>query len=216
MGVVDFDHSAFRILGTTGYTEIGLGIGKNNELKSYDDMIAKAKAKPDSVLVATNVGLAVHFVPLMLQERAGVSFRYVQTGGGAKRFPSVVAGHTDIAIFGVSELVKWSDADLRPILIFSEERVPELPDVPTAKEKGIDMVSNGYRIWVAPKDIPDEAFEKLSGMLRSALEDENVKKDLTNAGFRAVFIDPDQTRKILDKWRADAEPLVAKAKELKK
>jgi tripartite-type tricarboxylate transporter receptor subunit TctC len=215
MGVVDFDHSDFRVLGSTGYTEIGLGVGDSNEIKTYDDLIAKAKATPDSVLVATNVGLAVHFVPLMLEKRAGVSFRYVQTGGGAKRFPSVVAGHTDTAVFGVSEMVKWKDAELNPIVIFSEERVPELPDVPTAKEKGIDMISNGYRIWIAPKDTPDEAYEKLSGLLRSALADAQVKTDLENAGFRPVFIEPEETMAILDTWRADAEAVLEKAKELK-
>jgi putative tricarboxylic transport membrane protein len=215
MGVVDYDHTDFRILGITGYTEIGLGVGDDNESDTYDDLMARAEANPDTVLVATNVGLAVHFVPLMLQDKAGVVFRYVQVGGGAKRFPSVVAGHTDMAIFSVSEFVKWQTAGLKPIVIFSEERVPELPDVPTAKEKGIDLIANSMRIWVAPKDAPNEAFNKLAEVLRSAVESEAGSKALTDAGFRAVFIGPEDTVAILDEWKANAEPLVATAKELK-
>ena len=214
MGVVDFDHTDFTILGSTGYTEIGMGVGASNEIDSYDALIAAAQAEPDSVLVATNVGLAVHFIPLMLQDRAGVQFRYVQVGGGAKRFPSVVAGHTDTAIFGVSEMQKWQDADLRPIVIFAEERAPELPDVPTAKEKGIDIVANGYRIWLAPKDVPAEIAERLTTILRDAVESEAGQQALTNAGFRAEFISPEEVVAILDAWRADAEPLVEQAKQL--
>jgi tripartite-type tricarboxylate transporter receptor subunit TctC len=175
----------------------------------------KAKANPDTVLVATNVGLAVHFVPLMLQDKAGVVFRYVQVGGGAKRFPSVVGGHTDVAIFAVSEFIQWKDADLKPLVIFSEERMPELPDVPTAKEFGIDLVANGMRIWIAPKGTPDDVAAKLSAMLQSAVESEAGKAEFINAGFRPVYIGPEETVAILDEWKANAEPLVETAKQLK-
>ena len=214
MGVVDFDHTDFTILGGTGYTEIGLGVGMDNEITSLDDLLAAAKETPDSVLVATNVGLAVHFLPLMLQDKAGVQFRYVQVGGGAKRFPSVVAGHTDTAIFGVSEMAKWKDAGLRPIVIFAEERAPELPDVPTAREKGIDMVANGLRIWLAPKGLPEDVAAKLTTVLRDAVESDEGKTALENAGFRPVFSSPEEITEVLDQWGVDAEPLVAKAKEL--
>jgi putative tricarboxylic transport membrane protein len=215
MGVVDYDHTSFRLLGITGYTEIGLGVGEDSEIDSYDDLMAAAAASPDTVLVATNVGLAVHFVPLMLQDKGDVVFRYVQVGGGAQRFPSVVAGHTDSAIFSVAEFAKWGEAGLKPVVIFSEERVPELPDVPTAREKGIDLVANSMLIWVAPKDTPDEAVGKLVDVLRSATESPEGAKAMTDAGYRAVYVSPEDTVAILDEWKANAEPLVAKARELK-
>jgi tripartite-type tricarboxylate transporter receptor subunit TctC len=215
MGVADHDHTDFRILGITGYSEIGLGTGEDNEIDSFEQLMEKAKANPDTVLVATNVGLAVHFVPLMLLDKAGVVFRYVQVGGGAKRFPSVVGGHTDVAIFAVSEFIQWKDADLKPLVIFSEERMPELPDVPTAKEFGIDLVANGMRIWIAPKGTPDDVAAKLSAMLQSAVESEAGKAEFINAGFRPVYIGPEETVAILDEWKANAEPLVETAKQLK-
>jgi tripartite-type tricarboxylate transporter receptor subunit TctC len=214
MGVVDYDHTSFRLLGITGYTEIGLGVGEDNDIDTYDDLMAAAAADPDTILVATNVGLAVHFVPLMLQDKGEVVFRYVQVGGGAQRFPSVVGQHTDVAIFSVAEFIKWGEAGLKPLVIFSEERVPELPDVPTAKEKGIDLIANSMLIWVAPKDTPDAVVDKLVDVLRAATESDDGAKAMTDAGYRAVYISPDDTVAILDEWKANAEPLVAKAKEL--
>jgi tripartite-type tricarboxylate transporter receptor subunit TctC len=115
----------------------------------------------------------------------------------------------------VSEFVKWETAGLKPVVIFAEERVPELPDVPTAKEKGIDLIANSMRIWVAPKDTPDDIFNILADVLRSAVESEAGSKALTDAGFRAEFISPEDTIAILDEWKANAEPLVAAAKALK-
>ncbi|MCB1492848.1 MAG: tripartite tricarboxylate transporter substrate binding protein [Rhodobiaceae bacterium] len=216
MGVTEYDHTDFTILGITGYSEIGLGTGVDNKIKSFQELLDTAKAAPDTVLVATNVGLAVHFVPLMMQEKAGIKLHYVQVGGGAKRFPSVVGGHTDVAIFAVSEFIQWKDAGLRPLVIFSEERMPELPDVPTAKEFGIDLVANGMRIWIAPKGIPDDAKAKLSAMLKAAVESEAGKQAFVDAGFRPVFIGPEETVKILDEWDANARPLVETAKQLSK
>lgn len=214
MGVTDYDASDFTILGITGYSEIGLGTGVDNDIKSFEELIEKAKAAPDTVLVATNVGLAVHFVPLMMQEKAGITLHYVQVGGGAKRFPSVVGGHTDVAIFAVSEFIQWKDAGLKPLVIFSDERIPELPDVPTAKEMGIDLVANGMRIWIAPKGIPEEAVTKLSALLKAAVESPSGKQAFIDAGFRPAFIGPEETVKILAGWDADARPLVETAKQL--
>jgi len=215
MGVADYDHTDFRVLGGTGYTEIGLAVGANNEIQSFERLIDAAREAPNEVLVATNVGLAVHFIPLMLQDRAGVEFRYVQVGGGAKRFPSVAAGHTDTAIFGASELIKWAGADLTPIVFFSEERIPELPDVPTAREMGIDMVADGHRIWIAPKDTPDEVATKLTDVLRAAVESDEGRESLVSGGFRAVFIEPEDVEGVLDGWKTNAEQLVDQAMTLR-
>lgn len=214
MGVTDFDHTDFTILGITGYSEIGLGTAAGGKISDFDDLIAKAKAAPDTISVATNVGLAVHFVPLMMQEKAGVTLHYVQVGGGAKRFPSVAGGHTDVAIFAVSEFIQWKDAGLKPLVIFSEERVPELPDVPTAKEMGVELVANGMRIWTAPKGIPEEARTKLTALLKAAVESPDGKQAFVDAGFRPVFIGPDETLAILDGWAANSRPLVETAKQL--
>jgi hypothetical protein len=51
--------------------------------------------------------------------------------------------------------------------------------------------------------------------LRAAVESPEGTKALTDAGYRAVFIDAGETVKILDEWKANAEPLVATAKQLK-
>lgn len=214
MGVTDFDHSDFTVLGITGYSEIGLGTAADSEIADFPDLLAKAKAAPDTLLVATNVGLAVHFVPLMMQTKADVVLRYVQVGGGAKRFPSVVGGHTDVAIFAVSEFIQWKDSGLKPLVIFSAERVPELPDVPTARELGVDLVADGMRIWIAPKGIPEEAVTKLSALLKAAVESEAGRQAFIDAGFRPVFIGPEETVAILDEWDANSRPLVETAKQL--
>lgn len=110
MGVVDYNHESFELLGATGYGDLGFGVSVDSPYQTFEALLDAAGADPDAVKCATNVGLPVHFVPLMVQDAADVGFRYVQVGGGAKRFPSVVAMHTDFAIFGALEFIKWAEA----------------------------------------------------------------------------------------------------------
>ncbi|MCB2053952.1 MAG: tripartite tricarboxylate transporter substrate binding protein [Geminicoccaceae bacterium] len=214
MGVVDYDHTAFDLLGVTGYGILGLGVAGDSPYQTFGELIEAARAKPNEVKVATNVGLPVHFVPLMVEDAAGVEFRYVQTGGGAKRFPSVVAKHTDTAIFGAIEFINWKDANLKPIVFFSEKRLEQFPDVPTAKEEGIDVIANANRIWLAPKGMPEEARAFLVNALREAMADETVQQQFSDLGVVPEFIEPEEIEKQLDWWAATAEPLVAKARQL--
>jgi len=214
MGVVDYDHSAFEVLGSTGYGLLGFGVGEDSPYETFDDLIEAARANPGDVKAATNVGLPVHFVPLMVADAAGVEFRYVQVGGGAKRFPSVVAGHTDFAIFGVIEFINWGDAGLRPIVLFADERSPLLPDVPTAKEHGVDIEARANRIWLAPKGTPQEALDHITSALREAMADPEVQARFSELGVEPEFVEPEPLIAELDGWRDRAMPLVEKAREL--
>ncbi|MEZ5864241.1 MAG: tripartite tricarboxylate transporter substrate binding protein [Geminicoccaceae bacterium] len=214
MGVADFDHTAFELIGVTGYGDLGFGVGKDSPYQTFDALLDAARAAPNTIKCATNIGLPVHFVPLMVQDEAGVEFRYVQVGGGAKRFPSVVARHTDFAIFGAIELVKWSDADLVPIVLFADQRNPLLPDVPTAKELGVDVVARNNRIWLGPKGMPDEVVAHLNNAFRTAMADPKIQEQMVDQGLVPVFVEPDALLTELDWWAAKAGPLVAKAREL--
>lgn len=214
MGVVDYDHTAFEILGSTGFAPLGFGVGEDNEIDTFEELLKTAEANPDQVKCATNVGLPVHFVPLMVADAADVEFRYVQVGGGAKRMPSVVAGHTDFAIFGVLEFVQFKEAGLKPIVVFSEERSPVVPDVPTAKEHGIDVVAASSRIWLAPKGTPPEQLEFLTAMLRDAMAAPEVKARFEELGMTAEFVEPEEVEADLDRWKERATPLVEAARSL--
>lgn len=214
MGVVDYDHNAFEIIGTTGFSAVGMGALGSSDLKSLDDVIAKLKAEPKSVSVATNIGLPVHFNPLIAFDMAGVEGLMVQIGGGSKRLAAVLGKHTDVAQFAVPEFVKFRASGLEPIVVFSAERDELLPDTPTAKESGIDLVLQSNRIWVAPKGTPDDVVKTLSDALNQVLSDAKVKEELVGLGMTPVFISPDDTKTMLENYRTMVAALVPNAKSL--
>jgi len=198
MGVVDYDHSAFELIGQVGRTQVGMGALADGRFKTIQDVLSEARAKPDTVTVAMNIGLLPHFVPLMFQQDAGVRFRYVQAGGGAVRLKSLLGKHTEISLFSGPELLLYEPQGIKPLVIFSEERAPELPHVPTAREVGANTVFEERIIAFAPKGMPKDRIDIIAAALRAAMEDPELVERYKGLGIDRVFIDGAKLKGILD------------------
>jgi putative tricarboxylic transport membrane protein len=214
MGVVDYDHSAFEIIGATGYAELGLAVSAESRFETFEELLAFARENPDEVTVAANIGLPVHFVPMQVAVEADVELRYVQSGGGARRYQSLVGGHLDLALFSLQELVQFEEGGLRTILMLTEERIDAFPDIPTARELGIDVVANSARIWLAPIGTPPEHLETIRNAFRAAMEREEVAQQLIDFGLEPRFMEPDEVMAILDVSLARTLPLVEQARQI--
>jgi len=216
MGVVNFDHNDFSVIGATGFADLGLAVSAKSPFKTFEEMIAYAKENPGTVKVAVNIGLPVHFVPMRVATAGDLDLRYVQVGGGAKRYQSLVGGHTDIAIFSVQELLKFQGTGIEPLVMLTDERVEALPDTPTVKEFGIDVVAPSQRIWLAPKDVPADRLETLREAFRTTMEREDVAEQLAGFGLNAVFVDADTVNQRLADSLEATLPLVPQARQVAK
>jgi tripartite-type tricarboxylate transporter receptor subunit TctC len=198
MGVVNYDHGAFELIGQIGRTQVGMGALADSRFKSIQDVLIEAKTKPDTVTVAINIGLLPHFVPLMFQEDAGIRFRYVQAGGGAVRLKSVLGKHTELSLFSGPEFLLFQTQGIKPLVVFSDGRVPELPDVPTAKEIGIGTVFEERIIAFAPKGTPKDRLDLVAAALRIAMDEPEVNERYKGLGIDGVFIDGTRLKALLD------------------
>jgi tripartite-type tricarboxylate transporter receptor subunit TctC len=198
MGVVDYDHGAFEFIGQIGRTPVGMGGLADGRFKTIQDVLAEAKAKPDTVTVAMNIGLLPHFVPLMFQQDAGIRFRYVQAGGGAVRLKSVLGRHTELSLFAGPEFLLFQAQGIRPLVMFSDARTPELPDVPTAREIGIGTAFEERVIAFAPKGTPKDRLDVIAAALRAAMDDPEVVERYKGLGIDRVFIDGTKLKELLD------------------
>jgi putative tricarboxylic transport membrane protein len=198
MGVVDYDHGAFELIGQVGRTEVGIGGLADGRFKTIQEAIAAAKEKPDAVTVAMNIGLLPHFVPLMFEQDAGIRFRYVQAGGGAVRLKSVLGKHTELSLFSGPEFLLFRSQGIKPLVMFSDARTPELPDVPTAKEIGVGTVFEERVIAFAPKGTPKDRLDVVAAALRAAMNDPELVERYRGLGVDRVFVEGPALRQLLD------------------
>lgn len=204
MEVTEYDHDGFEVIAQTGSIPLGLAVREGGPFATIEDLVEAAKARPNEIRMATNIGLTVHFVPLIFQDAAGIEFRYVQTGGGSRRLQSVLGEHTDVALFSTQEFLNYAPSGLVPIVLFAEERHPKLPDLPTAQEIGYDVAWDEAFLWLAPVGTPDEVVETIGDALEAAFSDERVQTTFEEQAMKTDFKRRDEATAMLDELRVRA------------
>ena len=152
-GMVSYGPEAFELVGATG--EVGMVVAvwdRPESHKNLRDLLEDAKKRPNEITFGVNMGALTHYAGLVLQNQMpGAEFRYVQLGGGAKRFASLKGGHTGVTGFSLEEFVRFRPEGVRGLAYFGDERHPAAKDVPTAKEQGFDIVNRNTFYWWVPK-----------------------------------------------------------------
>src|ERR1700722_14754163 len=111
-------------------------------VKTLADFVAWCKANPDRAIYATtSAGGTPHFVGVMLANAAGVKMTPVHYRGGAPALQDVIGGHVPAGVNPVSESLPFSRSGaVRVLAVTGSQRSPFLPDVPTMRESGYDVV----------------------------------------------------------------------------
>ena len=214
MGIVDYDHNDFEVICMSGYTELLLGVKDDSKFQTIEGLLDAARAKPRSVKVSTNIGLPVHLIPLLFAEEAGVEFRFIQTGGGAPRLTSLLGGHSDMTMLSTMAFVNFRESGLKPLVTFSGERDPLFPNVPTAKEIGVDVELVEIRVWLAPKGTPEPILNTIRTAIQTAMEDPEVSAEMKKLGLVPTFGGKEMAQPMLDILLEKVTPLVGKARNV--
>jgi tripartite-type tricarboxylate transporter receptor subunit TctC len=149
--------------------------------KSFADVVAAAKAKPDTITYASiGSGSVGHLTVTLLSERAGCKLVHVPYRGGGPAMNDAIAGHVDL-IIGSAALVMPQVAAkaIVPLLQTGKIRMTTLTNVSTAIESGFPGFES-YAWWgvFAPHGTPKPIVDKFAGALGDALRDPGVNKML--------------------------------------
>ncbi|MCA0849326.1 Bug family tripartite tricarboxylate transporter substrate binding protein [Salipiger thiooxidans] len=173
MRLASFGMGDFRSIGFTRGGSPVWCVRQNAPYETLDDLIADLKANPQSKVDAVGIGSVPHFVGAMLAKSAGFETRLVTANSGADRLRLLLGGSADIALFAAQEYLAQGDR-IKPLVYFGAERLPQLPDLPTAKELGYDVVWSNPNWWLAPAGAPDEAVEAIAAALEQAIQNPEI------------------------------------------
>ena len=154
-------------------------VSEDSEFDTLEDLIAHLKENPRSLVEAVGIGTIPHFVGAMLANEAGFETRYVTANSGADRLRLVLGGNADIALFAASEYLAQGEG-LKALVYFGRERLPDMPDVPTATELGYDVSWANPNWWLAPASTPDAHVAELASALEAAINDPEIVEYFRN------------------------------------
>lgn len=174
----------------------------------YADMralLAAAKAAPEKLSYgSTGHGGIFHSTALMLEKISGIKLLHVPYKGAAESMSALAGGQVDMA-FGAPEEVQALVAAgrLRPIAIFSGSRVDAYPDVPTMTELGYPVAVDNMKGLLAPKGLPDNAYQWLSQTFHEAMLSPEFQQYAKSSGLSISYADgPAFQREINDSYEA--------------
>ena len=151
-------------------------VPSSSDIQTMEQLIEEAKAEAGAVTLGiSGLGGDDHFAFIALQEATGAEFTMVPFGSSAPTRTALMGGHVAAGILNVSEVAGFEDS-IRVLGISSEERSDYLPDVPTLKSQGIDVVNGSMRGFVAPAGLSDEVQAKLIEAFRKTFDDPEFQK----------------------------------------
>jgi tripartite-type tricarboxylate transporter receptor subunit TctC len=169
--------------------------------QTLQEFIAGAKAQPQA-LVFTSGGLygASHLPLAYLEKATGpLQLRHLPTSGGGPAIIAMLGNNAQVATLPVGATLPHIKAGkLRPLAIFSATRSKVVPDVPMLKELGFDVE---YYLWVgifAPRGTPPEIVTTLRAAIGKAMQSEQFKTALVNAGQESTYLDGPDFQKFWD------------------
>lgn len=170
------------------YTPDALLVPMDSEFKTLEDFVNYAKENPGAATVAGSAtNSANHVAATKLNELAGIQTTYIPFSGTSPSMTALLGGQVQGA-FSYSTAALNQGEQVRVLAVAAEERLPALPDTPTFKELGYDMVGGAYRGIAVPSGTPEDIRTKLSDLLGEVNANPEFVKKMEDAGFVVISI----------------------------
>ena len=156
--------------------------------KTLKDVVEAARKKPNGIRIGgSSVGSSDNIIEHRLEKTAGVQLNYIVFQSGGEVNAALLGGSVDVASPNPSEAAQLIKAGrLRPLAMFSPERLSNWPDVPTAREQGFDVTLEQHRGVVAAGGITkDQALFWQNAMVKLS-QSPDFKKYMSDNGLRPL------------------------------
>jgi tripartite-type tricarboxylate transporter receptor subunit TctC len=190
-GNMEFNHEAFVPIARVSTEVPALAVRTDSGWNSLSDMIEAAKSSDEKLKVGiSGSGSFTHLTSAALFDAAGIGDKVIYVPYGEGRAPAeLLGGRIDAAIQWPGQFASHVEAGTLTVLaVTSDERIPLLPDVPTAKEAGVDVNITMWRGLAAPKDTPAEVVSALEAAAKKAAESEEFISASEKLGFTPAFM----------------------------
>ncbi len=216
-GRVDFTWDAFTPVARLTYTPSVLG---GHSATPFDDMkglVSYAKQNPGSIKVGVTTGSTSQFINLLVEDATDTSFKYVPYEGTRERLTALLAKNIDVGEMNILTAKKYlQEGSMKAFGIATEERDPLMPELPTLKEQGINVVYGLHRGVVLPKGASPEVIKHYEGAFEKAMKNPEVKKALDEKGTWIVYLGAKDYEEFFKKSYADHEKVAIKIGMYKK
>lgn len=190
------------IMNFSGYT-FSLVVTPDSPYKTFAEFVSFAKANPGKVIVgASGSGSTGHIATFTLAKAIGADITFVPFKGGAEVLAAFKGGHINAVIDGGWAQIEKAGGG-RVLVTFGEKRIGRLPEIPTAREAGFDIVSRSPIGLVGPKNMDPKAVKGWHDAMKAALADPDYRKLLALHDLEDAYLSGEDFRKLGERLWVD-------------
>ena len=168
--------------------QFGVVSGPASNVKNVAEMVAKAKMDAGKSSYGTpGAGTLPHFMGVLMEQSAGISLNHVPFQGGAPANNALLGGHIDYKFDVVSETAEMHRAGkARIIAVTGGQRDPQVPEVPTLKEAGVNMEATAWFAMYGPAGLKGEALTRLEKAMMKITRSPAMKEKMIKLGYEPI------------------------------
>ena len=187
-----FSRESFDIVGNMVGVSSVIAVHKSGSYNTLQDFLdaAKASATPVNVGVGS-IGNDDHLAGLQFMALSGLKFNLIPFGDNSQTRNALLGGHVEVAMMSNAEIGRFVE-DLKPLAIAANERDEKLPEVPTFKELGFNLIAGTTHIIGIPKGGSEEAKAKWQECLAKVATDPKFLADAEKRSVSVMYMDAEQ------------------------
>lgn len=185
----------FAPVGLVAETPMMIAVAPALGVKSLPELIAAAKARPDAIFyAANNRGSLPHLTGELFRSRTGAPVSFVPYPGATAGLQDLAGGRVSMIVESVGALRGAAQAGtVKPLAVASANRLPSLPDLPTAAETIPGFVAIGWVALLAPAGTPPAIVRKANEDLGAAVVQPEARRKLEELGAYPRPLSPAET-----------------------
>jgi tripartite-type tricarboxylate transporter receptor subunit TctC len=212
LGVAKFGIEDFVPIAMLNVEPSAITVRADAPWTTVEAFLADAKARPAQLRVGNSgTGAIWHIAAESLSEKAGVRFLHVPYAGANPAVADLLGGHIEAVTVSPPEVAQHVAAGkLRILAVMSAQRAPKFPQVPTLKERGVDVQISTWRGLVAPKATPEPVLTVLREAARKAVQEPAYRATMDKLDLNAVLIEGDAFRDVMKRDNEFFKSMIAK------
>lgn len=196
MHKLSYSYEDFDFLGNTARTPLALVARQGRPYKTFEELIDFARKNPNTVLMGSaGTGTSTHMLGEAVQAATGVGFRHVPYKGLSGALAGLLSDNVDIIIGLPGPMIPHIQSnDLVVLATTGSERSKFLPEVPSFKEAGVNVVEETKYGWYVPKGVPEPIRKKLIDAIEKTAKTPAFVEAMEKAYTGVLYLDPETAK----------------------
>ncbi|NVK12906.1 MAG: tripartite tricarboxylate transporter substrate binding protein [Rhodobacteraceae bacterium] len=178
----------FTFISQYGAWNLGVVVPADSPYQTFQDLVEFAKSNPGEISYAiAGTGTPQHLTMERLAAEEELDWKAVPFKGGAASVTALLGGHVDVMAGATEWLPQVQSGEFRLLAIITGARMDQFPDVPTLKDLGYDIEAPSILGIAGPKNLPEEAVQRLDAAIKKATESEELQSIIDKLAMKMTY-----------------------------